>query len=121
MKRTIFTAIVFVMVTAGITFGQGTAKSDDMKHDDMKSDKASKKAVGLVGKVGEDGKTFVTDNDSKTWKVSNPEIFKGHEGHHVRVRAHFDADTDEIHVMKAMTMNYGGPPMGDDPPPSPKK
>src|ERR1700745_3050968 len=50
------------------------------------------------GKGGDDGKTFVSDKDNKTWKVSNPDALKGHEGHHVRVRAHVDADKDEIHV-----------------------
>ena len=43
-------------------------------------------------------------SDSKTWKVSNPEVFKGHEGHHVRVRAHVDADKDEVHVTKVAMM-----------------
>jgi hypothetical protein len=69
-----------------------------VKNDSMKSEKMSKKAVSISGKVGDDGKTFVSDKDSKPWKVSNPEALKGHEGHHLTIRAHVNADKDEVHV-----------------------
>ncbi|GAC1433771.1 MAG: hypothetical protein NVS1B11_15150 [Terriglobales bacterium] len=105
MKKLILMSFAIALVMSVMAVAQDTMKSDDnMKHDNMKSEKMSKKAVSIVGKVGEDGKTFVTDNDSKSWKVSNPEVFKGHEGHHVRVRAHVDADKDEIHVTKVTMM-----------------
>ena len=73
-------------------------KRDDMKQDTMKSEKMSPKTITLSGKVGDDGKTFVADRDAKSWKVSNPDALKGHEGHHVKVKAHVDADKDEIQV-----------------------
>jgi hypothetical protein len=38
--------------------------------------------------------------DSNIWKVSNPNALKGHEGHHVKVRAHVDADKDETQITK---------------------
>ena len=41
---------------------------------------------------------LVSDKDGKTWKVSNPDALKGHEGPMFRVRAHVDADKDKIHV-----------------------
>jgi hypothetical protein len=43
--------------------------------------------------------TFVSDKDSKSWDVANPEALKGHEGHHVEVSAHVYADKGQIHVM----------------------
>ncbi len=94
MKKVTLLSFAFALMLSVVTFAQ-----DTMKNDNMKAEKMSKTAVSLEGKVGEDGKMFVGDKDSKSWKVSNPEALKGHEGHHVRVKAHVDADKDEIHVV----------------------
>ena len=84
---------------SGDTMKQDTMKQgDQMKHDNMKADSMSKKALSVSGKVSEDGKMFVSDKDNKTWTISNPEAVKGHEGHHVAVKAHVDAAKNEIHV-----------------------
>ena len=55
----------------------------------------------IKGTVKADGDklTFVSDKDSKSWDVANPEALKGHEGHHVEVSAHVYADKGQIHVM----------------------
>jgi hypothetical protein len=71
---------------------------DTMKQDTMKND-ASTKAVSVGGKISDDGKTFVSDKDGKSWTISNPEAVKGHEGHHVTLKAHVYADKNEVHVM----------------------
>jgi hypothetical protein len=77
--------------------------------DTMKKDTMSAKAVSVVGKVSDDGKTFVSDKDSKSWTIVNPEAVKGHEGHHVTLKAHVNADKNEVHVvslkMAADSMN----------------
>ena len=84
---------------SGDTMKQDTMKQDDqMKHDNMKADNMSKKAMIVSGKVSADGKMFVSDKDNKTWTISNPEALKGHEGHHVSVKAHIDAAKNEIQV-----------------------
>ena len=57
------------------------------------------KAVCITGKIREDGKMFVSDKDSKRWTISNPDAVKGHEGHHVTLQAHVDADKNEVHVV----------------------
>ena len=80
-----------------LTFGVASAQ-DNMQNDNMKAD-ASKKAVQVTGKVSDDGKTFVSDKDSKSWTISNPNAVKGHEGHHVTLTAHVYADKNEVHVM----------------------
>ena len=54
---------------------------------DLRSDKLIEIAV------------LVTDGDSKVWAVENSEALKGHEGHHVKVTGHPDADKGTIHVM----------------------
>ena len=52
----------------------------------------------MSGKVSADDKTFVSDSDSKSHHVSNPEALKGHEGQHVAVVVHVDPDTGEIQI-----------------------
>ena len=42
---------------------------------------------------------FVSDKDSKSWTIVNPDAVKGHEGHHVILTAHVYADKSEVHVM----------------------
>ena len=99
MKKLMLLSLAIVLLMSLMALAQDTMKQDDsMKHDTMKSEKMSKKAVSISGKVADDGQTVVADKDGKTWKVSNPEALKGHEGHHVKVKAHVDADKDEIHV-----------------------
>jgi len=71
---------------------------DTMKQDNMKSD-TSAKAASLAGKISDDGKTFVSDKDGKSWTISNPEAVKGHEGHHVILKAHVSADTASVDVV----------------------
>jgi hypothetical protein len=56
------------------------------------------KAVSVTGKISDDGKMFVSDKDSKSWTISNPDAVKGHEGHHVILQADVDADKSEVHV-----------------------
>jgi hypothetical protein len=58
----------------------------------------TKSLMTLHGTVSDDGKTFTNDKDQKAWTVQNPEALKGHEGHHVSVKAHVHADKGEIHV-----------------------
>ena len=69
-----------------------------------KSDKAAAAAPlkSLKGTIKADGDkyTFVTDKDKKSWNVVNPDALKGHEGHHVELKAHVYADKGEIHVME---------------------
>jgi pentapeptide MXKDX repeat protein len=98
MKKLMLMCFAVALIMSVSAFGQDTMKRDDMKTDNAKSEKMSAKAVHIVGKVGDDGKTFVSNKDGKTWKVSNPDALKGHEGYEVSVRAHVDADKDEIHV-----------------------
>jgi hypothetical protein len=59
----------------------------------------SLKAVKITGNLGADGKTFVSDKDSKSWTVTNPDSVKGHEGHHVALTAHVDAVKSEVEII----------------------
>jgi len=56
------------------------------------------KTAHVVGKISEDGKSFVSDKDGKSWTIDNPEAVKGHEGHHVVLHATVDASAGSVHV-----------------------
>ncbi len=71
---------------------------DTMKQDNMKS-ATSTKAASITGKISDDGKTFVSDTDGKSWTITNPDTVKGHEGHHVTLKAHVSADKNEVDVV----------------------
>lgn len=98
MKKAVSVVFAATFLMLLVAFAQDTMKPDDKNQDSTKSEKMSKKAVTISGKVGDDAKTFVSDKDGKTWKVRNPDALMSHQGHHVRVKAHVDADKDEIHV-----------------------
>lgn len=92
MKRLMTVCFALSLLLCSIAVAQ-----DSMKHDDMKAD--SSKAVKVTGKISDDGKSFVSDKDSKSWTITNPEAIKGHEGHHVTLTAHVYADKGEVHVV----------------------
>jgi hypothetical protein len=83
-------------VVALLTFGVVSAQTT--QNDNMQAD-ASQKAIQVTGTISDDGKMFVSDKDSQTWTITNPDAVKGHEGHHVTLTAHVDADKSEVHVM----------------------
>lgn len=93
VKKLMIFSLVIALVMSAVAVAQ-----DNMKQDSMKSD-TSIKATSVTGKISDDGKTFVNDKDGKSWTISNPDAVKGHEGHHVTLKAHIYADKNEVHVM----------------------
>lgn len=57
-------------------------------------------SAGLTTIMGivQDGDKLRFVTDQRAWNVDNPETLKGHEGHYVRVTAHFYPSKDSIHV-----------------------
>ena len=45
----------------------------------------------------------VNDKDKSVMSVKNPEVLKGHEGHHVRLKAHVYPD-NSLHIMNVAMM-----------------
>jgi len=87
-----------------MAIAQETAKQDTVKQDSVTSSPTSTSTLStnpmsISGKVSDDGKTFVSDKDSKSWTVSNPDALKGHEGHQVTVSANVNADKNEVKVL----------------------
>jgi hypothetical protein len=52
----------------------------------------------VMGTVLEDGDKLRFVTEQRAWKVDNPEILKGHEGHYVHAEAHFYPDKNLIHI-----------------------
>jgi hypothetical protein len=97
MKKMLAICFAGSMLTLGAAWAQDAAQTDTMKKSDTMGD-MKMKAAKVTGKISDDGKSFVTDSDSKTWTINNPEAVKGHEGHHVTLTAQVDADKSEVHV-----------------------
>jgi len=93
--KTILVTVCFALalLSLNVALAQDTMQDDHTKAD------AAKKAVDVTGKVSDDGKMFVGDSDSKSWTISNPDAVKGHEGHHVTLKAQLDADKSEVRVV----------------------
>ena len=95
--------LAVVLSISAVAQDQGMAKAD-------KADKAAAAPLKtLKGTVKADGDkyTFVNDKDGKSWDVMNPETLKGHEGHHVVLKAHVYADKNQIHVMDVKMAKEG--------------
>ena len=92
MKKLIAICFALALLTVAMASAQDTMKNDSMKTD-------SSKAIQVTGRISDDGKMFVSDKDSKSWTIKNPDAIKGHEGHHVTLTAHVYPDKNEVHVM----------------------
>jgi hypothetical protein len=92
MKKLMTICFALALLTFGV------ASAQNMQNDNMQAD-ASKKAVQVAGNISDDGKMFVSDKDSQSWTITNPDAVKGHEGHHVTLTAQVDADKSEVHVV----------------------
>ena len=104
MEKLIFVTFGIALMMSLMAIAQETTKQDTVKQDSMTSSPISTSPIStnpmsISGKVSDDGKTFVSDNDSKSWTVSNPEALKGHEGHQVTVSANVNADKNEVQVL----------------------
>ena len=108
MKRLITLLFAFVMAASLSMLAQEPAANPA---GDKKVDKAEKKeakaaekgkAMSLTGWVkDQDGKTmFINDKDKQAWNIENMDAVKGHEGHHVKVKAKLNEADHSVNVEK---------------------
>jgi hypothetical protein len=90
--------LMTVIFALSLLTSLGLVAQDTTKQDNMKAG-TSAKAASITGKISDDGKTFVSDKDGKSWTINNPDAVKGHEGHHVTLKAHVSADTNAVDVV----------------------
>jgi hypothetical protein len=88
--------ITIVFALSLLTFFSLAAQ--DTTQDNMKSG-ATAKASHITGKISDDGKTFVSDTDGKSYTINNPDAVKGHEGHHVTLKANVSSDQTSVDVV----------------------
>jgi hypothetical protein len=94
MKKLMTISFVLALLMSAVAVAQYGAQPPDNSKSSM-----SMKAVSVTGTISDDGKMFVSDKDNKSWTISNPAAVKGHEGHHVILRAQVDADKNAVHVV----------------------
>ena len=100
MRKVLIVAFAIVALAGVNAWTQDAGSSQT----DQKMSSAKAKLMSISGTVSDDGKSLTADKGQKSWTVQNPEALKGHEGHHVSVRAHVYADKGEIHVMSVKMM-----------------
>jgi hypothetical protein len=103
MKTLLMVILALTVILSMAGFAQYPSKEPAQKD---QAAQAPLKSVDGTIKVDGDKITFVADKDQKSWAVDNPEALKGHEGHHVQVKANVDADKGSIHVTE-VTMLKG--------------
>ena len=95
MRKLCLIILAFAVILSMTAFAQYPPKEPAQK--DQAAQAPLKSIAGTVKAEG-DKITFVADNDQKAWSVENPEALKGHDGHHVQVKAHVDADKGSLHI-----------------------
>jgi uncharacterized protein YdeI (BOF family) len=123
MKRVLTIALAFLFsFTVGLAAQtSGAAQSNDQsaQQSTSKQDKKVAKAEKKEAKAAEKGKdmrltgwikdeggktVFENDKDKQTWTISNPDAVKGHEGHHVKIKAKLDEANHSLTVDKLTMM-----------------
>ena len=77
MKKLALILFALVLLASLTAFAQYAGNQAGTGQQPSTTEKASTKAVTLSGKVSDDGKSFVSDKDNKSWTVSNPEALHG--------------------------------------------
>jgi uncharacterized protein YdeI (BOF family) len=106
MKKLWIVAISALLALPVLAVAQDPAQTNDTQQNssamkqgnDTMRQSPSGKSSSVKGTVSEDGKTFVSDADGKSWTIANPDAVKGHEGHHVELKGSADASAGQIQV-----------------------
>ena len=54
----------------------------------------------IMGTVQEDGEKLRFVTEQRAWKVDNPDLLRGHEGHYVHAAAYIYPDKNLIHIIE---------------------
>jgi hypothetical protein len=115
MKR-VTTFLFAFLIAASLSLVAQEPASKDQTATDKSVQKAEKteanaaakgKVMSLTGWVkDQDGKTvFINDKDKQAWNISNLDAVKGHEGHHVKVKAKLNEADHSMDVEKVTMMS----------------
>lgn len=90
-------AVTMVLVSTA-AFAQQNSRSGAVQVQNADSTITAKKAVMLSGRVSDDGKLLISE-DQDRWTVSNPSLLSPHAGKLVNVKCQLSADQSSIHVL----------------------
>ena len=110
MKKLMLWMFAFVLTCSLGAFAQDPANSPNAKAEKQEADASAQgKATTVTGWVKtKAGKTvFVNDKDKQSWNIENMDAVKGHEGHHVKVKAKLDEADHSLSVEKLTMMRKG--------------
>ena len=65
--------------------------------------------ITMTGSISYDSRVFTSDNDQKSWSITNTDSVKGHEGKKVTVKGWVDADKNEMCVESVRTAGEKAP------------
>src|SRR5476649_2852344 len=115
MKR-LLTLLFAFLITASFSLVAQEHASGNKKVEkaEKKEAKAAEKgkSMSFTGWIkDQDGKsTFVNDKDKQAWNIANPDAVKGHEGHHVKIKAKLNEADHSVNVEKLTMMRKGKQP-----------
>src|SRR5437899_10527811 len=104
MKTLFMVTLALAVILSMTAFAQYSSTEPAQKD---QAAQAPLKSIDGTVKVDGAKITFVADKDQKSWAVENPDALKGHEGHHVQVKAHVDDYKGSIHTMEATLLKRG--------------
>ena len=93
MRKLMTIVFALSLLTSLCLVAQDTTQQDNPKS------ATSAKAAHITGKISDDGKTFVSDSDGKSYAINNPDAVKGHEGQHVTLKANVSADKNSVDIV----------------------
>jgi hypothetical protein len=111
MKKLWTLAISALLALPVVALAQDPAQSGSQSNDRMSQGDTMKQSpsakTSVKGTVSEDGKTFTSDADGKSWTIANPDAVKGHEGHHVELKGSADASAGQFQVTSVKMLKAG--------------
>jgi hypothetical protein len=93
MKKAMLIALFVTLSMCVAASAQEAAKPGDPA-----AQATHRKAATLSGRVSDDGKAFVSDEDD-VWEVSNTKVLTGHEGQRVVIKCQLYPDKNEMRVL----------------------
>jgi len=93
--------LLFVIFSLCFAPGVVVALSQDAPNQAPKtSAEIGARLTTIMGTVLEDGEKLRFVTEQRAWKVDDPEILKGHEGHYVHAAAYIYPDKNLIHIIE---------------------
>jgi hypothetical protein len=96
--RSIALAVLCVSAAAQQNSRSGAVRLQTEGSTVANSETTAHKAVALSGRVSDDGK-FLVSEDQDRWSVSNPSVLAKHTGRLVTVKCQLASDQNSIHVL----------------------